>query len=176
MDLNRVIYNAKQGKQEAYQKLFDKFAKSMFASSMRITNHTEDSKDIVQESFIISFNKLDKLKDPNAFAFWLRRTVINNSLKSLKFRFELLNIPDDFTEDSEPENWYKKLSFDNIRDEIQNLSPGARTIFSLFALEGYKHKEIAEKLDISESTSKSQYRYACKQLREKLIKYRKHEI
>lgn len=176
MNLNIVIQNAKQGKQEAFRKLFEQFSTSMYASSLRITNHAEDSRDIVQESFINSFNKLDKLKDPNAFASWLRKMVINNSLKSIKHKFYLQDIPDDYAEESKPENWYENLSFDKIRDEIQELSPGARTIFSLFVLEGYRHKEIAEKLNISESTSKSQYRYARQQLRERLLKYRQYEI
>jgi len=176
MELDKIIQQAKQGKEAAYNKLFDHFAKSMFATSMRITNHIEDSKDIVQESFLHSFKKLHTLKDPNAYHFWLKRIVINNSLKSLKQRLVYIDVPEELLVETKPISWFKKVDFSDIRDEIQRLSPGARTVFSLFALEGYKHKEIAQELNISESTSKSQYRYACKQLRQKLSKYMEYEI
>ena len=71
-------------------------------------------------------------------------------------------------EESKP--WYEEISFEKIKKAIQDLPDGSREIFSLYLLEGYKHREIAEVLNVSESTSKSQYRYALKLLRNKLKK------
>lgn len=175
MQIDKVISRARKNDQKAYRELFEAYSKSMFSTSYRITNHQEESKDILQDCFLKSFQKLPDLKDSARYPSWLRRMVINKSIKYTKFRtttFELLD--SDFIDNVE-EDWFVNISWYNLKSAIQNLPDGCRSVFTLFAIENYRHKEIAELLNISISTSKSQYKYACKLLRTKLNKYIDYE-
>lgn len=130
----------------------------MFSTSIRITNDVHASEDIIQESFITSIQKLGSLTAKNNYQGWLRRIVVNNSLAYLKKKVKFEKVEDgrliDYEEDIV---WYKNISFENIKAAIQLLPVRSRTVFSLYAIEGYKHREISEMLDISEATSKTQY-------------------
>jgi len=152
------------------QTLYESFSKEMMATSHRITNNITDSEDILQEAFLASFQKIAQLKENHKYGSWLKQIVINSSLKSVKRRRDFTPLAEvEHIEDEQPEsNWYEGISFDAIKKALLDLPDGCREIFSLYALEGYKHKEIAAALDISVSTSKSQYRYALKLLRKKL--------
>jgi len=155
----------------AMQTLYESFSKEMMAASHRITNSITDSEDILQEAFLTSFQKIAQLKEDGKYSAWLKQIVINSSLKLVKGRrdFTALTEIEHIEYEESENNWYQGISFDIIKKALQNLPDGCREIFSLYALEGYKHKEIAAALDISVSTSKSQYRYALKLLREKLM-------
>lgn len=175
MRIDKVISRAKRKDQKAYRELFKAYSKSMFSTSYRITNDIEESKDILQDCFLSSFQKLDDLKDPSSYPAWLRKMVINKSIKYSKSKATTFEILDsDFIEDKE-ENWFVNISWSELRLAIQNLPDGCRSVFTLFAIEDYKHREIAVLLNISNSTSKSQYRYACKVLRSQLKKYINYE-
>ncbi len=152
------------------QTIYEMFSKEMMATSQRITNHRSDSEDILQEAFLTSFQKISLLKEDQKYGSWLKRIVINSSLKLIKSRknFNSLNEVEHLESEVIDQKWYEEISFEVIQEAIHQLPDGARAVFSLYLLEGYKHKEIAEVLDISVSTSKSQYRYAIKLLREKL--------
>lgn len=146
----------------------------MLTLSYRITNDLQESEDILQESFLQSFAKIKQLREPGSYGSWLGRMVVNNSLRSRKkhLHFEL---PDHFPDipDETKTAWYEGIPPALINQAIQSLPAGCRTIFTLYLMENYKHKEIADTLGISLSTSKSQYRYALKSLRDKLTLYRK---
>ena len=152
----------------AMRTLYERYAKEMLATSYRITNDLQGSEDILQEAFLDAFEKIGQLKDGNRFAVWLKRIMINKSLASIKRRvyFEEVDSVMDLPEDEVvvPLGY----SFADLQSMIQELPEGCRQVFSLYLLDDYKHKEIAELLDISVSTSKSQYRYAIKLLRDKL--------
>lgn len=150
--------------------LYDAHSKQMMATSLRITNSLSDSEDILQEAFIQSFQKLSQLKVDAQYGGWLKRIVVTKSLQWIKKRRHFETLMDQNSEMVEEDNndMYKKVSFEEIKKAILDLPAGCRVIFSLYLLEGYKHKEIADELDISISNSKSQYRYALKLLREKL--------
>jgi len=152
------------------QGLFNSFSKEMMATSQRITNSKVDTEDILQEAFLKSFQKIGQLKEDKLYGGWLKQIVINASLQLVKKRINystLEQAPEIEAETSES-NWYEGIPFDTIKQAIQNLPDGSRAIFSLHLLDGYKHKEIAEVLGVSISTSKSQYRYALKLLKEEL--------
>ncbi len=152
------------------QSLYESFSKEMMAASHRITSNRRDSEDILQEAFLTSFQKIAQLKEDDKYGSWLKQIVINSSLKSVRSKrsFASLVEVEHIEYEEEKSNWYEGISFDVIKKALLNLPDGCREIFSLYALEGYKHKEIAAALDISVSTSKSQYRYALKLLRERL--------
>ncbi len=154
----------------AMRSLYETHAKQMLATSLRITNNQNDAEDIIQEAFIQSFQKISQLKSDDKYSAWLKRMVTNKSLQLIKNRITFSEISEaiDVHQEEDIDHWYKDITFDKIKEELQNLPIGCRTIFSLYLLEGYKHKEIAAELEISISNSKSQYRYALKLLREKL--------
>ncbi len=168
--ISSLVKRAKKKDTLAMRALYDAHSKQMMATSLRITNSLSDSEDILQEAFIQSFQKLSQLKVDAQYGGWLKRIVVTKSLQWIKKRRHFETLMDQNSEMVEEDNndMYKKVSFEEIKKAILDLPAGCRVIFSLYLLEGYKHKEIADELDISISNSKSQYRYALKLLREKL--------
>jgi RNA polymerase sigma-70 factor (ECF subfamily) len=134
----------------------------MYNIAVRITGNRMDAEDIMQESFLTVFERLNELENHNAFGSWLKRIVINNSISLIRKRkvvFE--DLEDDVTG---YENITEEIDTDIdpsvVHDGIKELPDGSRMVLVLYALEGYKHREISELLGITESTSKSQYRRA----------------
>lgn len=177
MTSNSIIQKAIQGDANALNCLYNRYVDEMYSSSFRIINDIHAAEDIIQESFEQSFDKLSTLKDITNYQGWLRRIVINKSLAFLKRKKLVFDtLPVSIIEEDDNEEWYMGIGFEAIKNAIQNLPVGARTVFSLYAIEGYKHREIAEIQDISIATSKTQYRYAKQLLRVSLTKQYKDEI
>lgn len=169
MTVKEATRLAKMKKRKGYKCLHDYFAKDMFTVSYRITNNREISKDVLQESFLKAFSQLGQLQNEVSFGSWLKRIVINQSLQIMKKEMVFSELNDLMIMEEVEKDWFTHNSILDLRDKIQELPVGCRTIFSLYAIEGLKHREIAENLSIHISTSKSQYAYACKLLRMKLI-------
>ena len=165
-----LVIQAKKKDIVAMRALYEAHAKQMMATSLRITNNKRDAEDVIQEAFIQSFLKIMQLKQDKNYGAWLKRIVVTQSLQLVKKRISFVEISNvnEIPEEHDASKWYQDVSFDQIKSELQKLPDGCRAIFSLYLLEGYKHKEIAEELNISVSNSKSQYRYALKLMREKL--------
>ena len=141
----------------------------MLTLSYRITGNLKDAEDIIQESFIHAFSVIGQLKDDEHFGPWLKRIVLNNSLKRIKKRQIHVPLNDDHSEQTDQVGtWYESIPFFRVQEAIQNLPNGCREVLSLYLLDDYKHREIAEMLEISISTSKSQYLYGLKMLRNNL--------
>lgn len=171
MQLSRIISKASHGDRSACKQLYDQYVDEMYSSAFRITNDRFLAEDVVQEAFVKSFSKLHSLKDKNNYQGWLRKIVINASLSQLHKKDTFSEIQDHHIQDpTDDQSWYLGISFDQIQKAIQELPDGCRAVFSLYALEGYKHREIAQINGIAEQTSKTQYRYAKKLLRELLTK------
>ncbi len=168
--ISSLVKRVKKNDALAMRALYDAHSTQMMASSLRITNSLSDSEDILQEAFVQSFQKISQLKVDAQYGGWLKRIVVTKSLQWIKKRrqFETLTEQSNEIAEVEEHDGYKKVSFEEIKKAIVELPAGCRVIFSLYLLEGYKHKEIAEELGISISNSKSQYRYALKLLREKV--------
>jgi len=157
----------------AMKVLYNEFAREMLTASHRITQNLSDAEDIIQESFMTSFEKINKLKQPKNYGAWLKRIVINNSLSLVKKQVHFEEVTSISEAPAEvDQHWYENIPFDKIKSAINELPDGCRNIFSLYLLENYKHREIADLLNISVSTSKSQYRYALKLMKAALIKYK----
>ena len=165
------VAQARKKEVKAMKALYDLCVQEAMASSLRITNHRPDSEDILQEAFLESFQKIGQLKDDEKYPAWVKSIVINKSLRQVRKRQTFVDLQEmeQLAEEEESENWYEEISFEAIKVAIQELPDGCRTIFSLYLLEGYRHREIANMLGIALSTSKSQYRYALRLLREKLV-------
>ncbi len=171
--IEALVKKAKRNDINAQRILYEIFSKDILLLCYRMTGNEEEAKDILQESFIIAFKSINRVKENSKFGAWLKQIAINNCLKYLKGKLYFERIDDNYeiVDNEEEDEWYKKVSFEQIMSEINLLADGCKQIFILYLLEDYKHREIASCLNISESTSKSQYQYAIKLLQERLKKY-----
>jgi len=146
----------------------------MFNVSMRITNNYVDAEDILQEAFLNAFQRIHTFKGDSTFGAWLKRIVVNQSISHIQKRKLALTSIDENLDcaDQDDRQSEEELNYqvESIRKAIQQLPDGYRVVLSLYLLEGYDHQEIAEVLNITESTSKSQYSRARKKLLEMLRK------
>lgn len=166
-----IIEASKKGDQKSQYKLYQLYSKAMFNICYRMMNSFEEAEDMLQEAFTEVFAKLHTFRYESTFGAWFKRIVINKCINEIKRRKADLVLYDEFhTLDSEEEQDVE-LNSDNlevkkIHNAMESLPDGYRVIFSLYMLEGYDHSEISEILDISESTSKSQYMRAKRKLKE----------
>jgi RNA polymerase sigma-70 factor (ECF subfamily) len=140
----------------------------MYNICYRITNNPDDAEDVLQEAFLSAFRNLQSFKGESSFGAWLKRIVVNSSINHVKksrILYTQLN-GHDVEHESEINDNELILEIDRIKEALQQLPDGFRTVLSLYLFEGYDHREIAEILNISESTSKSQYNRAKKRLKE----------
>ena len=139
--------------QKAQRKLFEKYSSVMFGVCLRYTSSTNDADDVLQEAFIKAFSKLDNYSFKGSFEGWIRRIVVNTALDFIRKNKKMqLNLSIEDVGYGLKKNQFVV----ELMKIIQNIPPGYRTIFNMYAIEGYSHKEIAQELDISENTSKSQ--------------------
>ena len=165
-----LIERCMNGETKAQFMLFRKYSKTMYNIAIRFTNNRMDAEDILQESFITVFEKLPELHSVTSFPSWLKRIVVNRCIDQVrknKLIFDDLddNMPEDHDNEDELDIYADPVVVHNL---IKNLPGGGRAVLVLHALEGYKHREIAEMLGISESTCKTQYHRAIKLLNRNL--------
>ncbi len=164
-----LVSACKKGDLSAQEVLYKRYVKAMLNSSFRILNNREDAEDAVQEAFLKAFGSLNSFRGESSFGAWLKRIVVNQSINILKKRKDEA-VPWDEKSQLEWEqknDWQdteRPYSVQDAYEALHQLSDGYRSVFSLYMLEGYDHKEIAEILGISVSTSISQYNRAKKRL------------
>lgn len=165
-----LIDGCKTGDQKAQFQIYKLYYKAMFNTSLRIVNDTMEAEDIMQESFLSAFEKINTYSGTVSFGAWLKRIVINRSLDALSKKKVALEDIDSFPgirDDSGDEMLYKEeveLKVEEIKKEIEKLPDGYRVILSLYLIEGYDHDEIADILGITSSTSRSQLSRAKQKL------------
>ena len=143
----------------------------MYNICLRMTGNKQDAEDILQEAFYLAYINISKLKKIESFGAWLKKIVVNQCILFLRKQIHYVDIESTSENtDNEEDNWMQEISMNEINKEIQQLPDGSRIVFNLFLLESYSHKQIAEMLEISESTSKSQYHRAKNILRTQLKK------
>ena len=136
---------------------------------MRIVNHATDAEDVLQEAFLEAFRYIHEFRGDSAFGPWLKRIVVNRAINHLKKRRLTLleQLPD--TEDVAQQDAYgsEHVAYEvkKVHAALLQLPTGYRVVLSLYLLEGYDHGEIAQILNITESTSKSQYNRAKTKLK-----------
>jgi len=142
----------------------------MYNICLRMLRNEMDAEDILQNSFVDVYTNLHTFNYQATPGAWIKRIVINNCINHLKKRRinfeEMSNVADVIDESRITENY--DIDVNKIKSAMNLLSDGYRTVFSLYALEGYDHAEIAQVLDISESTSKSQYHRAKQKIKSML--------
>jgi RNA polymerase sigma-70 factor (ECF subfamily) len=152
------------------KQLFDMYKDAMYTLAFRILRSEELAEDAVQEGFLQVFNNISKYRFEASLGSWIKTIMVRNALKMLKN--ESL-ITEQYAEDHNVTiSWDDNLTGEMLDKAISELSPGYRTVFLLIETEGYSHKEVAEILNISEGTSKSQLSRAKVILQEKLKEIR----
>lgn len=150
----------------AQMELFNKYKDAMYTLIYRITTNQNDAEDALQEAFVNVFMKLETFKAEATLGAWIKTICVRTALRKTNSTFDFDDITD-INNESEL-NIDDNLSGEAIEKAIFSLDDGYRTVFLLTEVEGYKHKEVAEMLNISEGTSKSQLFHAKKQLRKLL--------
>lgn len=145
----------------AQKQLYDRFAKKMMGVCLRYASCNDEAQDILQDGFIKVFERITSYKASGSLEGWIKKVIVNTALdnyRKRKHERELLEIDINDTHYSSSYNdGPDAISAKELLGIIQQLPSGYRTVFNLYAIEGYDHREISEILSISESTSKSQY-------------------
>lgn len=157
----------------AQKALYKAYSRKMMSICMRYASGREQAQDILQDGFVKVFQKMDHFRGDGPLGGWIARTMVNTALDHIR-RNKPYDHSLDLTEaehlHAEDAQVLSSMSTEELMELIQALPPGYRTVFNLFAIEGYPHKEIAEMLGVSENTSKSQFMKARAYLRRLLPK------
>jgi len=153
-----LIEGCIQGNRKMQEHLYRKFSPVLFPICLRYSNNHYQAEDMLQESFVKIFFNLHKFRKEGSFEGWMKRIVVNTAIEHFKKNQVIDTMVDVNAQHNKlvQRDDFHKLVFDDLMTMVQSLSPGYRTVFNLYVIEGYEHKEIAAMLGISEGTSKSQ--------------------
>lgn len=174
-DLKKILRGCLSGNSRDQELLYRRYSAKLYGVCLQYSNSREEARDVLQESFIKIFTNLHTFRGGGSFDGWMRRIVVNTALEKHRNRY-YLNKVDDLNNIHEPSNSpvdadMSGLEAEELLEFIQELPPKYRMVFNLFALEGYSHKEISDKLGISEGTSKSNLSRARQSLQKKVEIY-----
>jgi RNA polymerase sigma-70 factor (ECF subfamily) len=153
-----LIEGCIKGDRKMQYELYQRFAPKMYGVCLRYAGKAEEAEDILQEGFIKVFRKIESFRSEGSFEGWVRRIFVNTAIEHFRKKTYLQPITE--YEENSMEGKYlsvlDSLAEKDIVQLVQQLSPGYRTVFNMYVIEGYTHKQIADELGISEGTSKSQ--------------------
>lgn len=166
---DHILEGCKQGDALSYEKLYNQYAKAMYNTALRILNNHADAEDVLQDAFIDAFNNLHSFQYRSSFGAWLKKIVVNKSINKLQRNRHRWNELTDFhtdqiAEDAAIDEVEFEWKVDEIKKAIELLADGYRTILSLHLFEDYRYEEIAEMLNISTATVRTQYMRAKQKL------------
>ncbi len=173
--IKRLVDSCQKGDRRSQEELFKAFYGKMLTVCARYANDMDEAQDILQDGFIKVFSSLGSFNNKGSLEGWIRRIVVNNAIDYVRKKRDFLV---KFSDDSKIEDVHSyddydvegekltKLKAEKVIDLIQDLSPAYRTVFNMYIIENYTHKEIAEKLNISIGTSKSNLAKAKGKLKE----------
>jgi RNA polymerase sigma-70 factor (ECF subfamily) len=180
MELHQeILAGCIRGDASAQKKLFDSYARLLLGVCSRYTSSIEEAEDVLQEGFVKIFLNVKEFKGEGSIVAWMRRIMINTAIthyhKMKKHRYhddlevvKKTKLDDTRWDDSE-------FTREELYNVIHRMPEGYRMVFNLYAVEGYKHREIAVIMGIDENTSKSQYSRARRWLQERLIRIKESE-
>ncbi len=165
-----IIKGCLKGERSAQRHLYDSYSGKFLAICMRYLKDREHAEDVMIESFMKIFEKLHQFQHKGSFEGWMKRIVVTQALMTLRSNRHLMmevNLEAEY-EYSDQHYELTHLEAAELMELVQGLPVGYRTVFNLYAIEGYAHQEIADLLGITESTSKSQLNRARTALKEKI--------
>jgi RNA polymerase sigma factor (sigma-70 family) len=171
MDEQELIKGCIAARPKAQKALFDIYAPKLYVVCLRYLKDQMRAQDVLQDTFVKIFAHIGNYKSEGAFEGWLKRIAVNVCLDQLRKDKKLLTDVslDDVSHKLAYQDYSaEKLMADDLLKLVQALPDGYRTVFNLFAIEGFSHQEIAQQLSISESTSKTQYLRARAYLKERI--------
>jgi RNA polymerase sigma factor (sigma-70 family) len=154
------------------RKLYDTYAGKMLVLCNRYCRTSAEAEDILQEAFIKIFSKIDTFRFESQLGGWIRMIVVNSAInhirkeKDLAFSVEIENAN---SEENNMSSAISNMNYEELINLVRTLPVGCQAVFNMYAIDGYDHKEISEKLGISIGTSKSQYSRAKTLLQKKLL-------
>lgn len=160
-----------QGNETARRALYEQYKVKLFMVCLRYGRDRAEAEDMLQEGFMVIFKDIKQYSGKGNFEGWLRRVMVNTALRYLrkwKNPFVSMEQHVEIADDNEETKYESRLGVQQLTKMIQELPVGYRTVFNMYAIDGYTHKEIAEYLNISAGTSKSQLAKARKMLRVKV--------
>ena len=175
LNIDQLIVLCMSGNQSAQLEVYNRYYKAMFNASLRIVKDRFEAEDIMQDSFLSAFTKLDSLKDTKTFGPWLKRIVINNSIYHYKKNSKYSNVPlDDViykveeSSDSPGDPELTNLKVNQVLETMNELKENYRICLNLHLIEGYDYEEISEILNISQANCRTMISRAKESLRQKL--------
>lgn len=177
MSDRQIIEGCARNERKAQQELYNRYSHFLLGVCLRYASDKAEAEDILQDSLLKIYFNIKDYSGTGSFIGWLRKIAVNTAIthyhKHLKFRY-YVDIEDYVSAESGVSSFEEDLfTSDELFRVLNGLPAGYRMVFNLYAVEGYKHKEIAKMLGIDTNTSKSQYSRAKAAIREKLDKLRK---
>jgi RNA polymerase sigma-70 factor (ECF subfamily) len=173
MTEDAIFQGCLQNNSSAQKELYNRYSPKMLAVCYRYGHNRQDAEDMLQEGFIKVFSQMHTFRNQGAFEGWIRRIIVHTCINHLK-KNKKFNDSVDITYASgieiREENIPSVIQAKQVVECIRLLPIGYRTVLNLYAVEGYTHREIADMLDIEESTSRSQYTRARQMLEDVLVK------
>ena len=154
-----IIKGCCEGDRMTQRTLYDRYSGAMLMVCARYSKNRDDAEDILQESFIKVFKGIKNFRGHSTLGYWIKKIVVNTALnyhRSKLYLFPMVEI-DDANYNSLSDPIIENYTLEELLKMIRTLPIGCQVIFNLYAIEGYKHREIADMLDVSLGTSKSQY-------------------
>lgn len=173
MSLNQLIHKCKNNDRDAQAQLYRDYAKKLYATSLKYSRNKLEAEDNLQDSFMVIFEKIGQYNFKGSFEGWLRRITVNTVLQKYRSKgvFEVVN---ERVLKEEPVTVYEEdISLDYLLNIVQELPDRYRLVFNLYVLDDYSHQEIAEMLNISQGTSKSNLARARMILKTKVESFKK---
>ncbi|MBK0370362.1 RNA polymerase sigma factor [Flavobacterium agrisoli] len=161
---SEIIRLAIDQDRKAQQQLYSKFSPKMLSVCRQYVKDIQQAEDVMITAFLKVFQNLKAYQNKGSFEGWIRKIMINECISFLRSHKKMQFLEEQFLTEESHNELEVQLSVDQIQFVIDALPDGYKTIFNLFAIEGYKHQEIADLLGISEGTSKSQLSHARKLL------------
>ena len=167
---HELLIKLKNKDRLAQRQVYERFAGRLYAVCKRYLKKDEEAEEALADAFFIIFTKIDQLQNVEVFEGWAKKIAVNQCLQTLRKKESILvSIDEETFIEKHLTDQHSESSFEkDILPLLHFLPEGCRTIFNLFAVEGYPHREIAEMLSITEGTSKSQVNFARKKLQELL--------
>ena len=171
MDESQLINGCRKGDRLAQKELYERYSRRMMGVCLRYVYDRETARDLLQDGFVKVFTSMDSFSGTGSFEGWMRKIFVNCALEYLR-KSDVLRESTDLDNTAEliqpAGSVISDMSAAELMNLVQELPAGFRTVFNLFAIEGYSHKEISDMLNITESTSRSQFTRAKQMLQKRI--------
>ncbi|MCG9971367.1 RNA polymerase sigma factor [Christiangramia crocea] len=171
MGLKDLIHKCKKKDRKAQEQLYRLYAPKLFGLCLKYSDNHQQAEDNLQDGFVTIFEKISQYKDAGSFEGWMKRIVINTALQKHRQQKVYGITNEDHLHEEEIKVETEELSVHFLLECVQNLPDRYRQVFNLYVMDGYSHKEIADMLNISEGTSKSNLARARMALKDRIEKH-----